>query len=143
MTRTPLINLASLRGRSMLMVHKMQCFQSAIATKGANDIHRDNRALTWQFQWRIYKKRIPVTLLKQFLGSFASKIDKCFNNILEMFWLCKIHYTKMWMWKIYHNLTSIFYFIKCLASLCSFVYDLLLWKNIWSQQRLIWQETKL
>ena len=31
-----------------------------MATNGANDIHRENSDLTWQFQWRIYENQIPA-----------------------------------------------------------------------------------
>ena len=31
-----------------------------MATKGGNEIHRENSALTWQFQRRMYENQIPV-----------------------------------------------------------------------------------
>ena len=44
----------------MLMVHKKRYFPSAMATKGANEIHREKSALSWQIQQRIYENLIPV-----------------------------------------------------------------------------------
>ena len=46
------------------------------------------------------------------------------------------------MWKVYHSMNSIFHFTQCCGSLCSFDYDLMLWRNIWPQHRLPWRGYK-
>ena len=52
--------LGFMKTKSMLMVHKKRCFPSSMTTKGANEIHKENSALTWQFQWRIYENQVEV-----------------------------------------------------------------------------------
>ena len=140
-TRTPLINSALWRRQSMLMVHKKMCFPSAMTTKGANDISQQKQCPYLAISMKnIWKPNPSWHHSNKFLGSFACKLDKCFfHNILYIFWLCKIHYTKnnvnvkvIIIWPLYFSLQNA-------VSLCSFDYDLMLWRNIWLQKRLIWQ----